>query len=541
MRKPRSITEKPALDLIEETVALLRRCPVPVLALYYVGTIPFVLGFLYFWTDMSRGAFAQDHLAEGSLVVAVEFLWCKVWQSLFAVHLLAVAGRRALPPWTWRRLLRLAAGQATLQATGLFILPVAALVTVPIAFAYAFYQNVAVLALDGEGEPLDGAALRREAAAQSRRWPAQNHVGLMVLSFFALVVFANWMIVILSLPQLLKILLGIETMFTRSLWSVFNTTLFGAAAAITYLCVDPFFKAFYTLRCFHGRSLATGEDLRIALRVAPLIRAAAAIALLCCAGMARGAEPSGAVPAKAAEIDQSITEVLNRPEFAWRSPREEAKPGQDGATFNFMRGIARMLHRWARAIKHWTHPFFHWLGQRLFHRAQEEDNSGGGPDFGPSLKVFAWVFCGLAACALGIIGWKIWLRRAPAVHIDAAPQTSLPDLTAEDVAADQLPGDAWLGLAREMIERGDLRLALRAFYLAALAHLSERQFISIARYKSNRDYQRELRRRRPAETELNATFEETVGSFERAWYGMHEVTWEILTASQSNLERIRRC
>ena len=37
--------------------------------------------------------------------------------------------------------------------------------------------------------------------------------------------------------------------------------------------------------------------------------------------------------------------------------------------------------------------------------------------------------------------------------------------------ASQLPEDAWLKLAREMVEKGDLRLAVRAMYLAMLAHL----------------------------------------------------------------------
>lgn len=98
MKRRRSISEKPALDLIDEAFALLRRCPPAVGLLYYVGTLPYVLGFLYFWTDMSRGAFAQEHLVEGSLLVAVGFVWAKVWQGFFSAHLMALASRRELPP-----------------------------------------------------------------------------------------------------------------------------------------------------------------------------------------------------------------------------------------------------------------------------------------------------------------------------------------------------------------------------------------------------------------------------------------------------------
>jgi hypothetical protein len=542
MSKRRAITEKPALDLIEDTVALLRSCPPGVMVLYYIGTLPFVLGLLFFWTDMSRGAYAREHLTEASLTVALEYLWCKCWQSLFAVHLLAVASRRPLPRWTWGRLVRLCAGQGTIQGTGLFVLPVAALITVPMAYAYAFYQNVTALALDAQGEPLDGTALRREALAQARRWPMQNHVGLAVLSLFWLAVFLNLLILILALPWLLKMLLGIETMETRSGWSAFNSTLFGAAAGLSYLCVDPVIKAFYTLRCFHGRSLASGEDLRVALRAAaaPVITALAAMVLLCCGTVAHGASP-GDDTGRAAQLDRAIGNVLERPEFAWRSPREETADAKAGPVDNFMRGVLKMVGRWMRPVRHWLRGIFKWIGDKLSHQGTVELPAGSGPDWAASLRVFAWIFTAFVICALAVIAWKIYLRRTVQPTPIAEPRRILPDLTAEDVAADQLPEDAWLGLAREMIERGELRLALRALYLAALAHLGERQFISIARYKSNREYERELRRRRPAETELNATFADTVGMFERAWYGMHEVTADILDASQVNLERIRQC
>ncbi|HEX4083860.1 MAG TPA: DUF4129 domain-containing protein [Chthoniobacteraceae bacterium] len=552
MRK--SVIQKPALDLLEESVALLRECSPGVLSLYYIGAIPFVLGFLFFWTDMSRGAFARDHVAEASLQVALAFLWCKCWQSLFCVHLLAVASRQKLPPWTWRRLWRVACAQAALQPTGLIVLPIAALITLPLGYTYAFYQNVSILALDGAGEPLEAKRLRREALTAARRWPMQNHFGLAVLILFGLIVFINIFILVMALPFLLRTLLGIETMLSRGFGgaSMFNSTLFGSVMAITYLCVDPLFKAFYTLRCFHGRSLATGHDLRIRLRaaIAP-VGAAALILVLCNGSAARAAlSPSPAASAaanslgaKSEQIDQSITKVLSKPEFAWRMPRVETQSGGDAASNGFVRGVAHMLRRMGRALKKPLAKLGRWI-ERLMIRneTQHEDVSpGSARNWGFILRVFAWIFCGAAAIALIIIGIKLWLGRTRPAKAIAQPLRARPDLTAEDVTADQMAGDEWLNLAREMMERGDLRLALRAIYLAALAHLGERRFISIARYKSNREYQRELQRRRPGETDLNATFADTVLSFERSWYGMHEVTWDILNATRANLERIRAC
>ena len=123
----------------------------------------------------------------------------------------------------------------------------------------------------------------------------------------------------------------------------------------------------------------------------------------------------------------------------------------------------------------------------------------------------------------------------------AEPVLATPDLTDENVAANELPEDGWLKLARELMEKGDLRLALRALYLASLAHLAQREFVNIAKFKSNREYELELRRRARTLPELQNAFGQNVTIFDRIWYGMHEVNQESLQNFQSNMERIRAC
>ena len=98
---------------------------------------------------------------------------------------------------------------------------------------------------------------------------------------------------------------------------------------------------------------------------------------------------------------------------------------------------------------------------------------------------------------------------------------TLPDITDESVGADQLPEDGWTKMAHELLARGEFRLALRAFYLASLAHLAERNLISLARFKSNHDYERELTRRAHAFPALLELFEETVSAFDRVGYSPH--------------------
>ena len=94
---------KGPFDLIEESVHLLRTAPVMTLAVYYLGAIPFVLGLLFFWADMSRSPFAYQHLADGSLAIAVLFFWMKFWQVIFALNVRAQIVIEAGPALTFQR------------------------------------------------------------------------------------------------------------------------------------------------------------------------------------------------------------------------------------------------------------------------------------------------------------------------------------------------------------------------------------------------------------------------------------------------------
>lgn len=153
------------------------------------------------------------------------------------------------------------------------------------------------------------------------------------------------------------------------------------------------------------------------------------------------------------------------------------------------------------------------------------------------------VVWGLGIIILGAIAWLLWtnresFRRRERINAEVV-RTSTPDLNSEDVVASQLPEDEWLKLGREMLERGERRLAIRAFYLATLAHLRFRELISVARHKSNRDYLRELRRRARSREEMLVAFDENVSLFEGVWYGSHETTGEVVGRFSGNLERIK--
>ncbi len=140
---------------------------------------------------------------------------------------------------------------------------------------------------------------------------------------------------------------------------------------------------------------------------------------------------------------------------------------------------------------------------------------------------------------LAFLAWRAWKNRSPRTVTADAAVIPTPDITREDVDAAALPEDSWLNLARQLIEKNELRLALRAFYLATLAGLARQEWITIARYKSDREYELELRRRSHTRPLLAEVFAENRALFEGAWYGLHEVDPGMMERFSRNQESIR--
>ena len=105
--------------------------------------------------------------------------------------------------------------QIAIQPFGFFVKPLAWLLVFPVTYVSAFFQNLSVL----------GGANRndvRKSWKLARLWPRQSYGVYGLLSMFALIVFFDLYALTLSIPLLLKILLGIESFLTRSYTWVFS-------------------------------------------------------------------------------------------------------------------------------------------------------------------------------------------------------------------------------------------------------------------------------------------------------------------------------
>ena len=322
MKTHQKKNQKSALRIIEEATHLLRTAPGLLLSVYFLGSVPFVLGLLYFWADMSRSANASEYSAAAALGLAILFAWMKVWQRLFALRVHTLISGHLPHRQSWRHIASATASQTLIQATRFIVIPVAALLAIPFGYCYAFYHNVALY--NGE----NGHDLRptcKWAWKQAKLWPRQNHLLIGILWLFGLVIFLNVSLATFMIPQLMKSLLGIESIFTLSgLRMMFNSTFLIAMLGVTYLFLDPIIKTVYVLRCFYGSALDSGEDIKAELNQilhpgARIISGLLIVILSMTPVLTRAETPASV---SSGELDQSIEEIMNRPEFSWRMPRE---------------------------------------------------------------------------------------------------------------------------------------------------------------------------------------------------------------------------
>lgn len=525
MKKAPKQHGKSVILLLEEAVHLLRKAPMFLLSSYYIGTLPFILGLFYFWADMSRSADAQSYHAVASLGIALLYVWMKCWHVVFAARVKMNISGQPVPQWSFQRLLSLVATQTLIHATAFFILPLAALIAIPFGWCYAFYQNVTA---EGVTELSDLKALCKKAWFQARLWPRQNHILLSVFFLFGIIVFVNIASAIYILPHLLKKYLGIESMFTLSGAHMINTTFWVVTMGLSYLCMNPLVKTVYVLRCFYGAALKSGEDLKTELKGLMPGKTGVVVGLLFAALLIANPAPSmatetGFVSPEA--LDRSIDEVMAQREFAWRMPREIAAENEKppkGPIASVVAWIIDKLGKGLKAVINWIDKLINWLIDLLptaDHRIATPDEN-----WITSVRVAVIVLLIGLLCTLGYILWRSWMRRQTVrAEIAATAVESTPDLEDESTTADDLPVNRWLELAREFTEKGSLRQAMRAFYLAILADLAAHELITIEKFKSNREYEMELHRRAHQKEGLLNAFSKSREVFERVWYGMYKI------------------
>ncbi len=559
--KPRFSTESSvkgprAVDILDEAVSLLRQTPLATLAVYYLGALPFCLGLIYFWFEMTESADAESRLPGTALMLTVLYLWMKTCQAVFARQLLAQLEGEDPEPWTAKRWLNTALLQGIAAGSFFIVYPLAILITIPFAWVQAFFHNYSII---GTGPKSTVRSSIREASELAGLWSKQNVLIITILLAASVVLYANLAVFCMTVPSLLNMLFGIETVFEDNSYAWNNSSFYLDVAVFSFLLLNPLNKAIYALRCFYGRARLNGADLKSALRryqmersSRHLTKALAAVVLLSLLAMGSSfAADANTTPAKSkplvkldpssAKLDQSIQKTLQKDEYAWRLPRAEAPEAEekDGWLVRNLRAVVKYFEHVIKPLAELLAKFWKWLAK--VETKHDSSSSSSWSGFGE----IPWrlILVLFATVVLLILVYWLFLRfrrrTSPATVTLAAPSIRTVDLAAEDVQADELPEDSWLSLAQQMIEKGELRLAVRAFYLATLSVLAQQQLVRLGPSKSNRDYLIELTRRLRGNVTVLGFFRENVNLFEASWYGTHDATSAIIDTMRANHQQMR--
>jgi hypothetical protein len=539
-------TDRTALILIEEAIQLLRAAPATAYALYYAGTIPFMLALFSFCAEMSYSRNAREKCALSALAMAVTYCWMKGLQAFCCRELVRVYTGDVQRWWKPGSMLAIWARQIAFQPLGLFIQPLAWLLVFPVTYVSVFFHNLSVL---GGADRNDV----RKSWELARLRPKQSYAVYGLLSLLALIVFVDVYAIVFSIPFLFKLLFGIESFLTRNYTWAFSPVFLLAIAAVAYFLLDLLAKAIEVIRCCDGESLTTGGDLLRRLQQSKRSAPALPLQLLCAAlftllsvdASASSLETSRSQneprnqPLTRLALDRQIEGVLQNPEFSWRE-----KTGPDGASPGRKR--ESLVDRWIASIRSMLVSFGSWLSRMLQSLLKPFDfKSPVAQPSKPETALSAGLFNALGyllwagfAGTLILFGIRILNIKATNLSLSIAPSPK-PDLAEEEIEVNQLPDNEWYALACKKMAAGEFRQAQRALFLAILSYLASHRLITVQRWKSNTDYEMELVRKAKHLSELPRLFAQSRLAFERCWYGAGTVTPEDFAQYHTIYERIK--
>jgi len=148
-------------------------------------------------------------------------------------------------------------------------------------------------------------------------------------------------------------------------------------------------------------------------------------------------------------------------------------------------------------LEKWMDAFLKWL-QELFDFPDMPASTG-------NIATYLILFAVLAALLLLIV----WLARKLLRHHQAKRMLLQP-------GEDSIRYADYLQLAKQQGEFGNWNEGIRYAFLALLFYLQEREWVKVEKWKTNWEYQDELRERN---REWVPFFQRQAQQFERVWYG----------------------
>ena len=187
---------------------------------------------------------------------------------------------------------------------------------------------------------------------------------------------------------------------------------------------------------------------------------------------------------------QKLESILARPEYA------DAAQGPNALT-RFLRDLMRWIQKWLPSGPSSTDP----TRARLISR------------------IIMFVVVGFAGLMILYVAWQLFKRFKRPITAKARKKREARIVLGEKLQPEQTATDL-LAEAEALARAGDLRAAIRKGYIALLVELGDRNVISLAQYKTNRDYLRSVSN----VPQLHSPLQRLTESFERHWYGVAQAT-----------------
>ncbi len=512
-----------SLSQLDEGIHLLKQLPFSGWLFWMLGFLPFAIGLSFFVTDLRYRDPESAQLLGFTIGLPLLYLWRKACMMGFLNRLWKVRTGKQVS-LRFREILRSVLRQSFVSGLVVLASPIAILTTVPAGYLFAAWTQFEILEANGQEKPL--ATGYKQAFFEQKKY----HAVLGLLNVIFLILLLNWSMVLLSLPMLSTVFLDtpVDVWLERFSASPFVLTI--NCLMLAWFSMEPLVKAVFTSRCFLHLSQTTGEDLELewSFQRAKVVILILGILLLTPVQSLRAEPVEGAItPAPTTEeLQQSIEETLEHPEFDWRLDKRNDEVARDSwllDTFPF-------LKEWGKAIGDFLRDLF-----ENDDSLDRDESAGFDFSLGAVLEFLAWV---LLALVVGAFLYLTIRHFRPAGGNSPPPEPAAiekVDLTADNLSGEELTLHEWIREGDRLVSENNFRLAIRAYFLAHLSLLGERRLLRLYAFKSNRDYLRELKRHGERQAGTLDSFHQNVREFESHWYGSVPIDLESSKRIRSRL------
>lgn len=543
------------LEALERGFALFRSTFATEAWRYYVGAVPLVLCFIPMWVADGQVRVSNSALLMEAAALAVAYL---LRAGMVESYMQRIRERAFGLPVPQRAGAAARAAALGRLLTWKIILSAAALSALPtIAGASFFYGACEFASIEAREDVAEQHSLGG-CLALSSQWFGGGLLLFLMLIPLWIAVWLNGLILASVVPGLLHSIFGVNTLLSTqsgiealSQSSAFWLSLFAGV----WVALDPIVKCTFVIVHQHLRSRREGDDLRGLLAILPRdqqkkaetigligdrrgLKVGASIVLAAILlGASLSTAPAAQVPSRTTEtaadsarqnrvgkLHHALDEESQREIYRWHDADHPNPPTW------FDKLLAKTAHAIKHAIERAWNAFWNFLRQ-FWPRGLTPSGNGKGSGWGLKDLRLWLALIGTLTVAAGVV--LFWLRRRGETAQLSIPAVTapLPDLSDAAVASEHSE-DEWFTLASQLEGNGDLQLALRAAYLGLLAGLAKREWLTIRRDRTNRDYLEEFtrrwRRRPQAAVEVRAEIPEKLrGSlrlFDRVWYGSYAIT-----------------